>query len=97
MNMTLIDLTYEVIDLTDEVIDLTGEITDFTGEMTDLTKKESPNLQCDICFNSIENDNEQLNLRCCNYSKNICIDCAHKWFEENETDTCPFCKKSLDS
>ena len=90
MNVNLIDLTVEVIDLTVEVIDLTGEV-------TDLTKKESPKLQCDICFNSIENRNDKLTLRCCNYTKNICIDCAQKWFEENETDTCPFCKQSLDS
>jgi len=97
MNMTLIDLTYEVIDLTDEVIDLTGEITDFTGEMTDLTKKESPKLQCDICGDSIENRNDKLTLGCCNYSKNQCIDCAHEWYEKIENDTCPFCRQSLDS
>ena len=83
--------------LTVEVIDLTVEVIDLTVEVIELTEKKSPKPQCDICYSSIENRNNKLTLQCCNYSKHICIDCAQKWFEENETDTCPFCKQSLDS
>ena len=70
-------------------------IIDLTVEVIDLTEKKTVNRECDICYTSIEKSDDTLTLKCCKYTKDICLKCAQKWFEESENDSCPFCKANI--
>lgn len=48
--------------------------------------------ECNICYEKL-NDNQVINLKCCNSTKNICIECLNYL----TTPLCPYCRKKMDN
>ena len=48
--------------------------------------------ECNICYEKVYN-NSIINLKCCNSTKNICVDCLNCL----TTPICPYCRNKMDN